>query len=551
MIKARIALVSILLLAGVVRLYRLSDVPPSLNWDEVSHGYNAYSVLKTGSDEWGQPWPLTNFRAYGDYPLPLNVYLTIPAIAVFGLNAFAIRLPSALSGSLLVIPVYLLALAITRRKRQALLAAVLVAISPWAVLPSRGVFQSTVALFFFTLSLSLLVWANKRPILFLFSVAAYALSAYAYHNSRIVTLLFLPLFILYFIKVVKLSLLQGRFLLYGCFVFGVLLVPAWASVFSPTGSARANWVFILDQGVINTLSELRNQSPLPNLLKRAIYNRPIYFVVSFAKNYVDYLKPGFLFLSGGTQYQYSVPDFGLLPPVLLPFFYLGLVATLLSLIRRGISWQMLAVLAVLVLGPVPAAITRDRFQVLRSTLMFPPVIIYVVVGVGIVIGWTRKFNQKIQVATCFLFAVLLVIPTMVYLSNLFSNYSVNYSWAWQYGYQQVVSEVRLNYGKYDHFYLTKKYGEPHEFLLFYWPWNPASYKNDTKLVRYFRSDWYWIDAFDKFTFVNDWEIKDLKSDQFPPGRVLLVTSPGNFIVGKRIETINFLDGTPAFDIVKI
>jgi len=29
-----------------------------LNWDEVSHGYNAYSILKTGKDEWGKTFPL-------------------------------------------------------------------------------------------------------------------------------------------------------------------------------------------------------------------------------------------------------------------------------------------------------------------------------------------------------------------------------------------------------------------------------------------------------------------------------------------------------------
>jgi hypothetical protein len=42
----------IFLLAFVLRVYKVTQVPPSLNWDETSIGYNAYSVLKTAKDEW-------------------------------------------------------------------------------------------------------------------------------------------------------------------------------------------------------------------------------------------------------------------------------------------------------------------------------------------------------------------------------------------------------------------------------------------------------------------------------------------------------------------
>ena len=68
-------LLLVLLLASVLRFSVISKVPPSLNWDEVSHGYNAYSILKTGKDEWGVLLP-TIFRAYGDYKLPVYIYIT-------------------------------------------------------------------------------------------------------------------------------------------------------------------------------------------------------------------------------------------------------------------------------------------------------------------------------------------------------------------------------------------------------------------------------------------------------------------------------------------
>src|SRR5258708_35471702 len=109
-------LILIVLFGAVLRFGALSQMPPSLNWDEISHGYNAYSILKTGRDEWGQFFPIANFRAYGDYPLPLNLYLTIPFIFVFGLTQNAIRLPHALLGTLAIVAVYFLSIGITINK---------------------------------------------------------------------------------------------------------------------------------------------------------------------------------------------------------------------------------------------------------------------------------------------------------------------------------------------------------------------------------------------------------------------------------------------------
>src|SRR5438477_12751586 len=91
----------IVLFAFVLRIVNLANVPSSLNWDEVSHGYNAYSILKTGKDEWGFALP-TIFRAYGDYKLPVYIYVTAVSEFFFGLNEIAVRLPSVIAGTLSV-----------------------------------------------------------------------------------------------------------------------------------------------------------------------------------------------------------------------------------------------------------------------------------------------------------------------------------------------------------------------------------------------------------------------------------------------------------------
>ncbi len=89
----------------LLRLFLITKSPARLTHDEMSLGYNAYSVLKTGKDEWGHKLPLI-FRAFGDYKLPAYIYSAIPFIATFGLNDFSVKLPSILSGILIVIFIY-------------------------------------------------------------------------------------------------------------------------------------------------------------------------------------------------------------------------------------------------------------------------------------------------------------------------------------------------------------------------------------------------------------------------------------------------------------
>ena len=107
MLKGKLPLVLIIVLAAFLRFYQLGVNPPGLNWDETAHGYNAYSILKTGRDEYGYFMPLS-FRSFDDYKPPLYTYLVVPSVAIFGLNSFAVRFPSALLGVLAVLFTYLM-----------------------------------------------------------------------------------------------------------------------------------------------------------------------------------------------------------------------------------------------------------------------------------------------------------------------------------------------------------------------------------------------------------------------------------------------------------
>jgi 4-amino-4-deoxy-L-arabinose transferase-like glycosyltransferase len=213
----------ITVLAAILRLVFLGSMPPSPNWDEISHGYNAYSLLKTGTDEWGKI-PIANFRAYGDYPLPLNLYITIPSIVIFGLTTFAIRFPHALLGIGSVLLTYFLAYGITKKRDISLLASLLLAISPWAVFTSRFVLQANVAVFFLIAGVTAFLYREKSRLLLPVSVVCLGLTLFSYHSTRIFTPLFVfAIIFVYKNEIVKLIKLKvNKLLTIGLFYYFLL-----------------------------------------------------------------------------------------------------------------------------------------------------------------------------------------------------------------------------------------------------------------------------------------------------------------------------------------
>jgi 4-amino-4-deoxy-L-arabinose transferase-like glycosyltransferase len=223
-VKPKLLLLAILLLGLFLRTYHLADFPSGFTPDEASFGYDAYSLLETGKDHWGQSWPLT-FRSFGDFKLPLYGYLTIPSVAIFGLNEFAVRLPSALFGTLAIFATYLLTkqlfskstpekpprlkaspdssdlLSTLGANSLELLTAFLLAISPWHISLSRVAIEANLTSFFLPLGLFFLLKGlnNKSPGFWILdsgfclaiSGLLLGLNMYTYHAARLFTPLIL------------------------------------------------------------------------------------------------------------------------------------------------------------------------------------------------------------------------------------------------------------------------------------------------------------------------------------------------------------------------
>ncbi|NJK52228.1 MAG: phospholipid carrier-dependent glycosyltransferase [Leptolyngbyaceae cyanobacterium SU_3_3] len=143
-----IALAFTLVIALVLRLFRLSENPVSLNQDEAVNGYDAYSLGLTMRDHHGNFLP-PMLESFGDWASPTITYLTVPFVKLFGLSEWAIRLPIALLGIATIVLIYIFTVQIFNRKKLGLLAAFLLTIMPWHITLSRWAIPPCIVPFFY------------------------------------------------------------------------------------------------------------------------------------------------------------------------------------------------------------------------------------------------------------------------------------------------------------------------------------------------------------------------------------------------------------------
>lgn len=538
----------IIVLAFGLRFYKITEIPPALNWDEVSIGYNSYSILKTAHDEWSQFLPV-HFKAYGEYKLPLQIYASIPGIAIFGLNELGVRITPVIYGTLTVLFVFLLAKEFFKKKEIGLLAAFLLTISPWHLQLTRGSFESAFALMWVTLGMWFLVKGFENKKWLVWSMIPFAASMYTYNSSRVFTPLFLA-FILFFYR--KFFLKIKGVVLAAVILFSFLMLPLAPFYLSGEGNARYKLVSITDDpGLVPRVNENRGKSTLPEPLPELVHNKYTYVAFYIIQNYLAHFSPDFLFISGAPHKQHHVQGIGELYLFQAPFLLLGLYLLFKRKIRyKGVllSWLLLAF--------VPVSVTNDSIPHALRTLNAVPVY-QLISGLGIYSSfiWLKQRFTKPWLII-FVISLISVVTASVYLYfvNYYTIYPVLYSRDWQYGYKQVVEYIQANQNKYDEIVFSRYYGEPHMFTLFFLQYDPWKYQTNPNLIRFETNNWVWVLRFDKYYFPDLGDPGTHYEDLIKNAgnkKLLFIGKPGDFPNSlPRLKTIDFLNGQRAFEIVE-
>jgi len=196
--KNKIYLALLTLIVGIgalLRFYALDKSPPSLGFDEAALGYNAYSIMLTGKDEYGNFLPLS-LRSFNDYKPALYAYLSIPFIKIFGLNANSVRAVSALAGTVSLVFLYLLLKEFIKNKWWRLGIFFILSFEPWRLHFSRNAFETHLSSCLFIIGIWFLLKNKERVNKWWVAVIFLALSAYSYHSARLAVPLLLVFWIL-------------------------------------------------------------------------------------------------------------------------------------------------------------------------------------------------------------------------------------------------------------------------------------------------------------------------------------------------------------------
>ena len=526
-----VLLLSLLIFSSFLRFYKLGINPASVNADEAAIGYNAYSLLKTGKDEYGKRLPLL-FQSFDDFKLPIYIYLTVPSVAVFGLNDFSVRLPSALLGIFTVGVTYFLVEALFANASIAFIAGFLLAISPWHLQFSRSAYEANVAVFFLVVGMTLLVKAMQKPGLYIWGFVSLALSIWSYHSSRI----FIPLMVIGFMILYYQTILKNKIqFAVGLLVLFLLSLPLLVLSFSSTALVRARGVSALDditltrRNVSWRVADIESTIPLSNIY----HNQRLVNLSVIIKGYLDHYNPNY-FVSEIVQGKYHTSGVGLLYLWELPILLYGL--------HRVVNMKGKAKWLVLLwffFAPVAASPTQMLPHPVRTLVFLPSLQIFVAIGLWeIYVRHVRgkKFGKLILYSGF----VIINIQFFYYLHQYYIHSPVDNAQDWQYGHKEIVDTVSKMQDKFDKVIVSTSLDEPYMFFLYYLRYDPSKYLSygGTKSGK-FDEERNAFDTYEFHTFMNT---------RIPLNpHVLYVGTPAEVLPGaERLVTVQYPSGESAY-----
>lgn len=503
----KLILIFILLLALFLRILGQGSSPPGFNADEASLGYNAYSLLKTGRDEWGESWPLV-FKSFGDYKPGVYVYLAIPFIWAGGLSETSVRLPSILLGVFSVLVIFALAKKIFKNSLSGICVSVLLAISPWHIHFSRAAWETNIATFFMLLGLFLFLQGLTKTKYFYLSLVFFILAMYSYQATRIIVPLFLlGLTVMYF----KQIFIKQNILL--CVLGLVLILPLGVIFFQGKALARFQGVSIFtDTGIIDYANQVRGDYGNQNkFLSPIFHSRISSYGLNFLTRYLDHFSPNFLFISGDPLKRNKVPQTGQLYLFELLTLILGLVVAIRNVLPQanayGISsfkknkYQNLAPLFLwIVLSPVAAALTYQTPHALRAHNMVIPLTMFSGLGLSVLLERLSTLKPGFKLVSLILIGFIIIYSLGSFLDNYFIHLPKQYALEWQYGFRDLMDFVKQNQNNFNKIVITDRYDQPYILYLFYSSYQPNVYQKLTKRYGDSQFGFLTISGFDKFEF---------------------------------------------------
>jgi len=379
---------ALMLLAGILRFYELGAWPPGLYHDEAYNGLDALRVLA------------------GDHPLyfvanhgrePFFIYLVSLSVGWLGRSVYAVRLPAAIIGTLLIPATYFMARELFGR-RVGLLTAAITTITLWPIHLSLIGFRAGSLPLFIALSIGLGVHAYRsgRTLHWIIAGVVYGLSFYTYLASR-----FTPLalgLMLIIVLLTRRSKMQWRNLI--IFAITTLIVATPLIM-----TALMQWDVVMGRpGDVSIFNPAINHGdPIGSLVR------------SMAA------AVGMFFWRGDGIARHNVPYRPVFDPIMVIFFAWGLIRLIVAalgptpppykplpdFLRPGSDMHFsprlpplskLASLFVLIWIPImllPTILAEDAPHFLRAVGVLPVALIVPAIGLETLAQWLKVRGKRV------------------------------------------------------------------------------------------------------------------------------------------------------------
>ena len=220
----KIIFFTILILAILLRIVALQDIPVGINVDEAGTAYDASSIANYGVDRELNKNPVYLIN-YGDGQNALYMYVACLLIKIFGYSIFIIRLPAVLFSIGGIIAAYFLAKK-HRGKTMGLIFMFIITMVPWEMMKSRWGLESNLLSPMFIISIFLLSKAveKQKSRYFLLSGISFGITLYAYAVSYVIVPIFLLMTFIYLKFKKEINFKQIMFFGMGIIFFAIPLI---------------------------------------------------------------------------------------------------------------------------------------------------------------------------------------------------------------------------------------------------------------------------------------------------------------------------------------
>lgn len=481
--KIFFSLTVITLIGLFFHFYKINQMPPCLNADELAFSYNSYSLLKTGKDEFGKILPL-RLISFGDYKLPLLSYLNIPLVSLFGLEkTTSLKLINAFILIFYPFVLYLFVKELFGNVKVAILSSFLFSLSLIIHSFSRQIHEALVTSFLLSISSHLFILAQKKRQIIIETAFNFflLLSLFAYHSARIFALFFFFYQIFLLIrKKISLRFVSITFLIIFCFSLTDIINK-------PT--RLNNLLFFNNKGFVYKIEEMRRNGG-----SKVIYNKITIGLKEIISEYFKYFSPQFLMIEGDQNRRFGDPNFSPLTVFEYVFLFIGLYYLFSQREKHRFF-----ITGLLFVSPLSGSLSWAGLSVSRSFFIF--IISLIIVSFAWIKFWEKRNHWwdnwiKFGLIVGFFFFTLL---NWDYYLNQYPKKWLNQQ-AWQCGYKELVFYVNKNYSRFDQFYITKEGGPPYIFFLYYLKYEPKKFQKQAFLGEIDQYGFRQVEKFDKFIF---------------------------------------------------